>query len=318
MPVPCAGRAGRGVGRDVRWRRGDDRCECRRGRRCAGRGAGDDRPPGGGDRSLRRRLADERTAEEVRAALAVAAGTGRLAAPVEHGRLLEMIVETAAQVIGARCRRPVPDRRRDPGAGLRGRAGAEGEPRSRSSGCRSGTASPGSSPSTGQPMAVSDAAQRPAPGGRYRRERRLRARRASSASRCSTGTGSSACSSCSTRRARRLSARRHRRPRALRQPGGRRHRAVAGPGQHRRAARVLCSHPARPAALLRAIGLATSPRASRPKTPPIAEALELAALVQEIAWRGERELQACRAILDGFAEYLRDAARSDGLVGGIG
>jgi GAF domain-containing protein len=51
---------------------------------------------------LRRRLADERTAEEVRAALAVAAGTGRLAAPVEHGRLLELIVETAAQVIGAR------------------------------------------------------------------------------------------------------------------------------------------------------------------------------------------------------------------------
>lgn len=52
---------------------------------------------------LRRRLADEQTAEEVRAALSLAVVTGRLAAPVEHGRLLELIVETAAQVIGARA-----------------------------------------------------------------------------------------------------------------------------------------------------------------------------------------------------------------------
>lgn len=35
------------------------------------------------------------------------------------------------------------------------------------------------------------------------------------------------------------------------------------------------------------------------------EALELANLVHEIAWRGERERKACHAILVGFAEYLR-------------
>jgi GAF domain-containing protein len=35
------------------------------------------------------------------------------------------------------------------------------------------------------------------------------------------------------------------------------------------------------------------------------EALELANLVHEIAWRGERERRACHAILVGFADYLR-------------
>lgn len=35
------------------------------------------------------------------------------------------------------------------------------------------------------------------------------------------------------------------------------------------------------------------------------EALELATLVQEIAWQGERATAACRTILQGFAAYLR-------------
>ena len=51
---------------------------------------------------LRRRLADERFAEELREALALAAAAGTIASPVTHARLLEMIVETAADVIGAR------------------------------------------------------------------------------------------------------------------------------------------------------------------------------------------------------------------------
>jgi GAF domain-containing protein len=50
---------------------------------------------------LGRRLADERFAEELRQALATAAMTGTIASPVTHTRLLEMIVETAARVIGA-------------------------------------------------------------------------------------------------------------------------------------------------------------------------------------------------------------------------
>lgn len=38
------------------------------------------------------------------------------------------------------------------------------------------------------------------------------------------------------------------------------------------------------------------------------EAISLAALVQEIVWHGDRESQACRAILQSFATYLRDRA----------
>ena len=52
---------------------------------------------------LRRRLADERGADELRAALALAAATGTIASPISHDRLLQMIVETAADVLGARA-----------------------------------------------------------------------------------------------------------------------------------------------------------------------------------------------------------------------
>lgn len=52
---------------------------------------------------LRRRLGDERFAEDLRGALALAAATGSIASPVTHLRLLEMIVETAAHVISARA-----------------------------------------------------------------------------------------------------------------------------------------------------------------------------------------------------------------------
>ncbi len=52
---------------------------------------------------LRRRLADERFAEDLREALTLAAAAGTIASPVTHSRLLEMIVETAARVIFARA-----------------------------------------------------------------------------------------------------------------------------------------------------------------------------------------------------------------------
>jgi transcriptional regulator with GAF, ATPase, and Fis domain len=51
---------------------------------------------------LRRRLADEPFAADLRTALTVAGTAATIAAPVPHQRLLEMIVETAANVIGAR------------------------------------------------------------------------------------------------------------------------------------------------------------------------------------------------------------------------
>ncbi len=51
--------------------------------------------------ALRRRLDDARFAADLRAALTVAGTAATTAAPVPHRRLLEMIVETAANVIGA-------------------------------------------------------------------------------------------------------------------------------------------------------------------------------------------------------------------------
>jgi len=50
---------------------------------------------------LRRRLADERFAGDLQAALARAVAAGTIASPVAHDRLLTLIVETAAAVIGA-------------------------------------------------------------------------------------------------------------------------------------------------------------------------------------------------------------------------
>ena len=52
---------------------------------------------------LQRRLADERFAEELRQALTLAAVAGTIAAPMSHGRLLEMIVMTAAHVISSQA-----------------------------------------------------------------------------------------------------------------------------------------------------------------------------------------------------------------------
>jgi len=51
---------------------------------------------------LRRRLAEERFAEELKDALTLATAAGSIASPVGHSRLLEMIVETAAGVIPSR------------------------------------------------------------------------------------------------------------------------------------------------------------------------------------------------------------------------
>jgi len=52
---------------------------------------------------LRRLLADERFAEELKEALSLAATAGTIASPVTHSRLLEMIVKTAASVIPSRA-----------------------------------------------------------------------------------------------------------------------------------------------------------------------------------------------------------------------
>jgi len=53
--------------------------------------------------ALRQELAGSRLAEELRDAFGLAATVNVLAAPVTHVRLIEMIVDTAARVIGARA-----------------------------------------------------------------------------------------------------------------------------------------------------------------------------------------------------------------------
>src|SRR5262245_2739348 len=52
---------------------------------------------------LKAQLANEKYAEELREALALASTAGTVAAPVTHSRLLEMIVEAAAHVISAKA-----------------------------------------------------------------------------------------------------------------------------------------------------------------------------------------------------------------------
>lgn len=52
---------------------------------------------------LKRRIGDEHLADDLRQALTQASAAGIIGSPVTHARLLEMIVETAASVIGARA-----------------------------------------------------------------------------------------------------------------------------------------------------------------------------------------------------------------------
>src|SRR3712207_6646113 len=52
---------------------------------------------------LRRQLADETFADELRAALIRLGAAGQLTAPVEYNELLDMIVTTAAQVLQSRA-----------------------------------------------------------------------------------------------------------------------------------------------------------------------------------------------------------------------
>lgn len=52
---------------------------------------------------LKRRVEDDRFAQDLRDAITLASAAGTIGSPVRHGHLLEMIVETAAAVIGARA-----------------------------------------------------------------------------------------------------------------------------------------------------------------------------------------------------------------------
>ena len=264
---------------------------------------------------LRRRLADERTAEEVRAALALAAGTGRVAAPVEHGRLLELIVETAAQVIGAHSgalflidddaqelifevalgpkAAEVKKFRVPLGHGIAGLVAV-----------------------SGQAMAVSDAASDP--------------RQAADIAR-SVGYTPQSILCVPLFYGDRVTGVLELLDKEGAPSFGPGDIATLGLFANQAAvaieqSRVQGNIGALLGELLSSSETGAPPRdrvrafADRLETEDAAfrESLALADLVQEIAWRGERERQAVRAILEGFAAYLRDRPDAMDLFGGIG
>jgi GAF domain-containing protein len=255
---------------------------------------------------LRRRLADEQVATELRQALALAAMTGTIASPVTHARLLEMIVETAAQVISARAASlflidhesqqlvfevAIGERAREVkkftvplGHGIAGLVAV-----------------------SGQPMAISDAQQDP--------------RQASDIARSVGYTPQSilcvplyyndeitgvlelldkeGAPSFDAADMHLLGLFANQAAVAIEQ--SRTHRNLAS-----LVAEVLESLgnvPEHQKAALQP-GIKTF-AGNMEGDPSYRQALELARLVQEIAWQGESELKACRAILVSFAEYLR-------------
>lgn len=124
--------------------------------------------------SLKRRLADERFAEDLRDALTLAGAAGTIAAPVAHARLLEMIVETAAHVIPSRAASLFLVDEKTEELIFEVALGSKAD-EVRKFRIPLGHGIAGLVAVSGQRMAVSDA-EGPAPGRRHSRERRLRAR----------------------------------------------------------------------------------------------------------------------------------------------
>lgn len=268
---------------------------------------------------LRRRVEADRAAEELREALVLAAAAGTIGAPVSHDRLLELIVETAAQVIPADAAHLfLLDEDGDElvfavAVGARAE-GAEGRriPAERSLAALAAA--------TGQPLAISDigadgqlAAQIVADLGFVPRnvlcvplsydERtigvmQLVDRRGEGA----FGAGD----------LRQLGLFANQAAVAIMQ--SRVHRNLAGLVAD--VVGALRDVPEERRRELRNRAQAFAARIEEPDDVDYREALDLARLVQEIAWYGEQEYRACRQILEGFAGYLRSRPRAGDGSGG--
>lgn len=268
---------------------------------------------------LHRRLEDERFAEELRQALTVAASAGAIASPVSHSRLLEMIVEAAAQVISARAAslylideqaqelvfevalgpkaHEVKKFRVPLGHGIAGLVAL-----------------------SGQPMAVSDASNDP--------------RQASDIARSVGYTPQSMLcvplfyndeiigvlqlldkegeSSFSSSDMEILGLFANQAAVAIEQ--SRTHQNLAALiGEVLESLGSLSEHEKQ--GLQRGIKLFAT---HIEEDPAYTQALELARLVQSIVWQGENEAKLCQTILSGFAEYLRARAEAGGEIGGLG
>jgi GAF domain-containing protein len=267
---------------------------------------------------LTRRLADEKYAEELRGALTLAAAAGTVGSPVSHSRLLEMIVQTAMRVISANAgslflideeaqelvfevalgpaAAEVKKFRVPLGHGIAGLVAV-----------------------TGQPMAVSDAQNDPRQAADIARSvnylpqsilcvplyyndqvtgvlqllDKLSAPSFSAADMEILGVFANQA--------------------AVAIEQSLTHRNVAALiGQ------VLQSLPAGNGAERERLRAGAKEfAASVEESAAYRQALDLARLVQEIAWQGESELKACRAILQGFAEYLRQRPTPAGGFGDI-
>ena len=268
---------------------------------------------------LQQLIEADRAAEELREALVLAAAAGTIGAPTSHDRLLELIVETAAQVIPADAAHLfLLDEDGDElvftvAVGARAE-GAEGRriPTERSLAALVAA--------SGQPLAISDiaadgqlAAQIAADLGFVPRNILCvplsHDERTIGVMQLIDRRGGDAFGAADLRQ---LALFANQAAVAIMQ--SRVHRNLAGlvadvvgalrdvPEQRRRD--------------LRNRAQAFAARLEEPDDVNYREALDLARLVQEIAWYGEREYRACRLILEGFAGYLRSQPRTGDDFGG--
>jgi GAF domain-containing protein len=266
---------------------------------------------------LRRRLADDTFGEDLSQALILAATAGTIATPVSHARLLKLIVETAAHVISAEA------------AALFLLDEAAGElvfevalgpkaPEVKKFRVPLGHGIAGLVAVSGQPMAISDASQDP----RQASDIARGVGYAPSSILCVplfyndrvTGVlelldklGSSSFSAADME--------------ALGLFANQAAVAIEQSRTYRNLAalvgEVLTALTTMPADQKADLERRTRVFASGiEEGEPFRQAIELASLVHEIVWRGEREWEACRALLSGFAAYLRGSSPYDGMGGG--
>ena len=264
---------------------------------------------------LKRRLADERFAEELKDALTSAVSAGAIASPVEHSRLLEMIVETASGVIPSRSAALFLIDERTEELVFQVALGPEAE-QVRDLRVPLGHGIAGLVAVSGQPMAVSDAAEDPrqaadiaqsvgyAPGTVlcvplfYDEEVMGVLELLDREGAASYGTQDIATLGLFANQA----AVAIEQSRAQGSAAALLREALSssdGTGQNLLGSRTVEERVEEFAAGIE-------------RDPSHLGALELARLVGEISRRGEREAEACRTILEGFADYLRSRPEDAG------
>lgn len=261
---------------------------------------------------LKREVADDRFAEDLRRALVLAAGAGTIASPVGHEQLLELIVDTAADVINARAASLflIDEARQELVFEV-----ALGPKAAEVKGLRVplGEGIAGLVALSGQPMAVSDAEQDPRIaeeiGAQVGYEPKsilcvplFNGERVTGVIELLDKEGATAFTSADMQT---LGFFANQAAVAIEQSRTFRHLGPMVAAVIRSLGDVPDDERRR---LLEGAEAFTADLEDEPST---REALDLARLVQSIAWEGEEERRACRAILQGFAEYLRSRSSTE-------